>query len=163
LTSIDNPISSDFKRNVLKMRMNDIVEIALVHKPTSIYRQYKDDEEKTIDILMLMLIQFQDFYNCKRTMNKEQLMEVAYLICESFRHFNNYDIAMCLKHAKTSEKLYDRIDGGMIMEWLTRYDIERTGMIVTKREQSKAQQNAEWSALGERSSVQKLKEFLKNE
>jgi len=163
LQSINNPIGVEFKMNVLKMKMNDIIEIALVHKPTSLYKHYKENEEKSIDILMLMLIQFQDFYGCKTKMNKEQLLEVSYLISVTFRHFNYYDIAMCFKQAKTTEKVYDRIDGGMIMEWLTKFDINRTGMIINKREEQKAQQNGEWSALGERSSIQKLREFLKGE
>jgi len=141
--------------------MSDIISIALDYKPKSIYRQYVDNEEMTIDIVKLMLIQFQDFYNTKSKMNDAQLTETAYLLCQHFRHFNYYDIGMCLKLAKTREKVYDRIDGGMIMEWLTRYDIDRTGMIVTRREQEKAQNNAEWSALGERTSNQTIKDYLK--
>jgi len=59
------------------------------------------------------------------------------------------------------EKIYDRIDGGMILEWLTKYDITRTGMIVTERDKQRTLHDSEWSALSERSSVQKLKDFLK--
>lgn len=141
--------------------MTDIVDIALISKPTTIYRNYLDHEEMTIDVIKLMLIQFQDFYNTKSKMNDAQLTETAYLICQTFRHFNYYDIGVCLKMAKTQEKVYDRIDGGMIMEWLTRFDIERTGMIVNKREQQMSEHNSNWSSLAERTSNQPLKDFLK--
>jgi hypothetical protein len=94
-------------------------------------------------------------------MEKVQLEETAYMIVQNFRHLNYYDIGMCLKQAKLHTKVYDRIDGGMILELLTNYDINRTGMIVNEREKQKAQQNAEWSGLGERSSEITIKDLLK--
>lgn len=165
LPSTDNkmltPIQPEFNKQILKMKMNDIVSIALEQKPPSLTKQMKMEEEKTIDIIMLLLIKFQDFYNCKSKMEKHQLEETAYLITQKFGHFNWYDISMCLKLAKINEKIFDRIDGGMIMEWLVKYDITRTGMIVTEREKQHSQNNSNWSTLSERSSVQRLKDFLK--
>lgn len=165
LPSTDNkmltPIQPEFNKQILKLKMNDIVSIALEQKPPSLTKQMKLEEEKTIDIIMLLLIKFQDFYNCKSKMEKHQLEETAYLITQKFGHFNWYDISMCLKLAKINEKIFDRIDGGMILEWLVRYDITRTGMIVTEREKEHSQNNSNWSTLSERSSVQRLKDFLK--
>ena len=94
-------------------------------------------------------------------MDKVQLLETAHIIIQQFKHFNYYDIGLALKEAKLKQKIYDRIDGGMILEFLTHHDIDRTGLIVTEREKQKAQQNAEWSALSERSSVQRLKDYLR--
>tara|TARA_R110000787_G_scaffold184562_2_gene296468 strand:- start:279 stop:725 length:447 start_codon:yes stop_codon:yes gene_type:complete len=147
--------------DVLKMKMPDLVDFVLESKPVSIFKSYTENEEKTADIIMLMLIQFQDFYNCKSKMDKPQLLETAYIIIQQFRHFNYYDIGIALRDAKMREKIYDRVDGGMILEFLTYHDINRTGMIVTKREQQKSVQDGEWSALGERSSVQRLKDYLR--
>lgn len=161
MQNISNPISQDFKVDVLKMNMDKLVAFSLEHKPPSLYKQFQQEEEKTIDIISLMIIEFQDFFNCKTKMNKSQIVESAYLICQHFRHFNYYDIALCFKNAKMNEKIYDRIDGGMLMEWFTNHDVNRTGLVITEREKAKAQNNAEWSALGERSSVQKLKDYLK--
>ena len=161
LQNISNPISKDFKIDVLKMNMDKLVSFTLESKPPSLHKQFKNEEEKTVDIISLMIIEFQDFYNCKSKMNKAQIVETSYLICQHFRHFNYYDIGLCFKDAKMNHKIYDRIDGGMIMEWLTLHDINRTGLIVTEREKQKTRQDSEWSALGERSSVQKLKDYLK--
>lgn len=168
MTSLQNiddnffaPMHPSFNKDVLKLDMNGIIKIALEEKPISIYKSYKIAEEKTIDMIMLMIIQFQNFYNCKSKMEKVQLEETAYMIVQNFRHLNYYDIGMCLKQAKLHTKVYDRIDGGMILELLTNYDINRTGMIVNEREKQKAQQNAEWSGLGERSSEITIKDLLK--
>ena len=161
LQNINNPISKEFQEDVRKMNMQSIVKFCLDSKPITLGRNAKENEEKTTDIIMLMLIKFQDFYNCKNKMNKEQLIETAQLILDTFKHLNYYDIAMCFKIAKSNEKIYDRIDGGMILEWLVRYDITRTGLIVTEREKERTRHNSEWSTLSERSSVQKLKDFLR--
>lgn len=167
LPSTDNnllsPMQPEFNKQILKMKMNDIVSIALEQKPPSLTNQMKMEEEKTIDIIMLLLIKFQDFYNCKNKMDKNQLEETAYLITQKFGHFNWYDISMCLKLAKLNEKVFDRIDGGMIFEWLVKYDITRTGMIVTEREKQQALHNSSWSRLAERTSEMTRKEWLKNE
>ena len=158
-----SPMQPEFNKQILKMKMNDIVSIALEQKPTSMKKQYMLEEEKTIDIIMLLLIKFQNFYNCKNKMEKNQLEETAFMIVEKFSYFNYYDIAMCLKLAKMNEKVFDRIDGGMIFEWLVKYDITRTGMIVTEREKQQALQNSSWSRLAERTSEMTRKEWLKNE
>lgn len=163
LLNISNPISKEFKMDVMKMNTQGLVKFVLEDKPTSIHKLHKEDSEKTIDTIMLMLIQFQDFYNCKSKMNKSQLEDTAMYIISQLRHLNYYDIALCLKYARLTEKIYDRIDGGMILEWLTKHDIERTGLIVQEREKQKAQNNAEWSALGERTSEMTIKNFLKKE
>lgn len=167
LPSTDNkilsPMQPEFNKQILKMKMNDIVSIALEQKPPSLKKQYMLEEEKTIDIIMLLLIKFQNFYNCKNKMDKNQLEETAYMIVEKFSYFNYYDIAMCLKLAKMNEKVFDRIDGGMIFEWLVRYDITRTGMIVTEREKQQALHNSSWSRLAERTSEMTRKDWLKNE
>jgi len=159
--NISRPISKEFNLDVLKMKPADLVQFVLREKPSSIHKLWREDAERTIDTIMVMLIQFQDFFNCKSKMGKGQLADTAMYIVTQLRHLNYYDIALCFKEAKMTEKIYDRIDGGMILEWLTRYDIDRTGMIVAEREKQKAQQNGEWSALGDRTSVQRLKDYLK--
>tara|TARA_R110000751_G_scaffold24675_6_gene67818 strand:- start:2537 stop:2968 length:432 start_codon:yes stop_codon:yes gene_type:complete len=143
------------------MNIDKLVQFTLDAKPPSLYKQYKQEEEKTIDIISLMIIEFQDFFNCKTKMNKSQIVESSYLICERFRHFNYFDIGLCFKNAKMNEKVYDRIDGGMILEWLANHDVNRTGLVITEREKQKSRQDSEWSALGERSSFQSLKDFLR--
>ena len=159
--TITSPIDPKFNRQILKMNMNDVVKVQLNNPPPSLYKTHLLEEEKTIDILMLMFIKFQDFYNCKTKMSKEQLEETAYIIVNEHRGINFIDVAMCLKLAKTKEKIYDRIDGGMILGWIKDFGNIKTDLIVLERQKQKTKQDSEWSALGERTSIQKLKDFLK--
>ena len=159
--NILSPVNPKFNRNILKMKMNDVVELQLNDPPISLYKSYKENEEKTVDILMLMMLKFQDFYNCKSKMNREQVEETAFLIIERYRGLNFVDIGMCLKLAKMQEKIYDRIDGGMILGWLDLYDGTKTNLIVLERQKQKTKQESEWSALGERTSQISLKDWMR--
>ena len=159
--NILSPVNPKFNRNILKMKMNDVVELQLNDPPVSLYKSYKENEEKTVDILMLMMLKFQDFYNCKSKMNREQVEETAFLIIERHRGLNFVDIGMCLKLAKMQEKIYDRIDGGMILGWLDLYDKTKTNLIVLERQKQKTKQESEWSALGERTSQISLKDWMR--
>ena len=85
--NILSPVNPKFNRNILKMKMNDVVELQLNDPPVSLYKSYKENEEKTVDILMLMMLKFQDFYNCKSKMNREQVEETAFLIIECKKKF----------------------------------------------------------------------------
>ena len=105
LQNISNPISEDFRLDVLKMNDKNLVSFILDTKPVSIYKLHKKEQEKTTDIIMLMLIQFQDFYNCKTKMDKIQLLETSNIIIQQFRHFNYYDIGYALKQAKMNHKI----------------------------------------------------------
>ncbi len=72
LPSTDNkllsPMQPEFNKQILKMKMNDIVSIALEQKPPSLKKQYMLEEEKTIDIIMLLLIKIsKTFYNLQKT------------------------------------------------------------------------------------------------
>ena len=110
--NILSPVNPKFNRQILKMKMNDVVELQLTDPPVSLYKSYKENEERSID-------------------------------------------------AKMQEKIYDRIDGGMILGWLDKYDLTKTDLIVLERQKQKTKQDSEWSGLGERTSIQKLKDFLK--
>ena len=59
------------------------------------------------------------------------------------------------------EKIYDRIDGGMILGWLDLYDGTKTNLIVLERQKQKTKQESEWSALGERTSQLSLKDWMR--
>jgi hypothetical protein len=121
-----------------------------------------EDEQMTLDIMMLMFLEFQSFFNVKHKMDKGQLMETSYMVLETFRHFSLYDIGMGLKNAKAGVygKFYERIDGSMILEFFLKYENERTSLILAKRKEQDKQNGMDCKNLGDRSSVVSLKEFL---
>lgn len=81
----------------------------------------------------LMVIVLNDvikFFNVGKTMNLEQLVQTILLITEDFYYFNIEDFKLCFNNAKRGKygKVYDRIDGNIIYEWLQKYSEERVQM-----------------------------------
>lgn len=58
------------------------------------------------------------------------------LILERFGNYKIQDFQICFRKAMAGDygKLYNRIDGAIILEWLNTYDAERTEEIVKLRE-----------------------------
>lgn len=63
-------------------------------------------------------------------MGQEQLVQTIQLIIEDFYYFNIEDFKLCFNNAKRGKygKVYDRIDGNIIYEWLQKYSEERVQM-----------------------------------
>lgn len=145
---------------VLKLDSTSLAHIILKHKPKSLTRLAKEQgEDKPIDLISILIIEVLEWYNVKNSMSDNQILEVAYMLFSEFKHYNIYDIGLCFKNGKTGKygKVYDRIDGGVLFEWLRLYDIDRTGAIVTIRQNQDAEHK---QAFRERSSELTLKDFL---
>ena len=149
-----------FKMQVLNLDETSLAHIILKHKPKSLQKISKEQgNDKAIDQISILIIEVLEWFNVKNTMSDSQILEVSFMIYNDFKRFNLYDIGLCFKRGKTGKygKVYDRIDGGILFEWLTRYDIDRTGNIITIREQENALHK---QAFRERSSETTIKDFL---
>jgi hypothetical protein len=145
---------------VLSLNTKDLAHITLKHKPKSLTKLGKEQgNEKVIDVLSILIIEVLEWYNVKSSMSDNQILDASLMLFNEFKHYNIYDIGLCFKHGKTGKygKVYDRIDGGILFEWLHKYDIDRTGNIVTIRQQEDAIHK---QAFKERSTVTTLKDFL---
>lgn len=145
---------------VLNLDETSLAHIIIKHKPTSLQKIAKEQgNDKAIDQISILIIEVLEWFNVKNTMSDSQILEVSFMIYNEFKRFNLYDIGLCFNRGKTGKygKVYDRIDGGILFEWLTRYDIDRTGNIVTIREQEDALHK---QAFRERSSETTIKDFL---
>ena len=60
-------------------------------------------------------------------MDDLQIAITCDLIIDAFPHFKLEDLTLCFRKAMLLEygKLYDRIDGAIIIEWLVKYSSER--------------------------------------
>ena len=155
---VDNPRA--FKMQVLNLDETSLAHIILKHKPKSLQKIAKEQSnEKVVDLISILIIEVLEWYNVKNSMSDTQIVDVAYMVYNEFKRFNLYDIGLCFNRGKTGKygKVYDRIDGGILFEWLTRYDIDRTGNIITIREQENALHK---QAFRERSSETTIKDFL---
>ena len=63
-------------------------------------------------------------------MNDVQIATTCDLIIETYPYYKLEDFKLCFKnsmrHKNGYDKLYDRLDGAIIMDWLKVYDNERT-------------------------------------
>ena len=90
--------------------------------------QYKRglDRNKQVMYLAMMIIEVNDFFNVKGNMNAKQTKLTAELILDND---NFYDLTLgnikaCFRQKMMSEKIYDRLDGNIIIGWLREFKSE---------------------------------------
>lgn len=78
-------------------------------------------------VLVLILNDMLDFFNAGNDMNDTQVALTVDFILEEYPYMQADDITLCFRNAMKGKygKLYNRIDGQIIMGWLREYNIER--------------------------------------
>ena len=68
-----------------------------------------------------------DFFNVGKSIGAVQVAQTVDLIIDEYYFFKPDDFKLCFNRAKKGlyGKVYDRIDGAVILEWLGRYEKER--------------------------------------
>ena len=116
---------SEFKQQIRKLDINEF-HLQKIEKeikvPTMalINNQHPQGLRKEMSLLILDL---HAFYSVKNGMNKDMIDDVVELILSEYSNLTTYDLALCFREVKVGRygKIYDRIDGGMIMDWLRMY------------------------------------------
>lgn len=77
--------------------------------------------------VVYLIIDVLDFFNPSETMNDRQVATTADLILEEYPYMQTDDLKLCFRNAMKGKygKLYNRIDGQIIMGWLREYNRER--------------------------------------
>jgi hypothetical protein len=77
--------------------------------------------------MVKVLNQLVDYFSVGKTMGATQIAQTADLIIEEFYYLKPDDFKLCFNRAKKGlyGKVYDRIDGLVIFEWLNGYVGER--------------------------------------
>lgn len=96
-------------------------------------------------LLASSIDQLQIYFNLERQMTLPQIEMTIDIIKENFYYFSAEDFSKCFRAAMSGKygKIYNRIDGAVIMDWLRTYDIERTEKIVQEQMQKNTEQNKE--------------------
>lgn len=76
-------------------------------------------------ILVIAINELVSFFNVGKTMNATQVALTADLIIDKFYYLKLEEIKLCFRNAMTSGKVYDRLDGNIILGWLMEYDAQR--------------------------------------
>jgi hypothetical protein len=78
-------------------------------------------------LLTIIVIDLVEFFNVGKTMNEKQVVQTVKLIIDEFYYLKPDDFKLCFDNAKKGKygKVYDRIDGAVIFEWLSSYVRDR--------------------------------------
>lgn len=90
-------------------------------------------------VLVLMLVDHIKFFNVGKSMNETQVVQTVNLILSEYSGYKLEDFAVCFKNRKLGKygKLYDVLDGSIIMQDLATYDNERMSFIYAKHEKER--------------------------
>lgn len=91
----------------------------------AVKRQYGD---KFINgYIKIWIINLVEFLNIGKNMKDEQITETAEMIFDDYVYLTLADISLVFKRAKRGYygKVYDRLDGQIILDWFSQYHDER--------------------------------------
>lgn len=114
-------------------------------------------------ILKTAIDQLQTYFSLDRVMTPYQIEMTVEIIDENFYYFSPDDFRKCFRGAMSGKygKIYNRLDGAVIMEWLRAYDIERTEIIVQEQMQKQKDEAKEiMSTESFNSAMQKIMDDL---
>lgn len=77
-------------------------------------------------LLTIAVTELCDFFNVGKNMSAAQIALTVDLIAERYWYMKLEEIKSCFRRAMRSARVYDRMDGNLILGWLAEYDDERT-------------------------------------
>ena len=92
----------------------------------AVFRKQKG-EVQLCALMILIMNDLLDFFSVGKTMGEKQIASTIEMIVADFYYLNIEDIKLCFDNAKRGKygRVYDRIDGNVIYEWLQKYSEER--------------------------------------
>lgn len=84
------------------------------------------DRKRQLMYLSMMIAEVNDFFNVKRGMNAQQIKVTAELILDNagFYDLTLGNIKACFREKMATAKLYERLDGSIIIQWLREFKSE---------------------------------------
>ena len=91
------------------------------------------------------IVNLREFVNVGKRMTDMQTFETAMIILQDYKYLTIADINLLFKRAKSGYygKLYDRLDGQIILDWFRSYDKERAGAAVEESINEASKYNAD--------------------
>lgn len=150
--TLPEPYFNSLKPKVLADAINSITPGIALYKKHS-------GETKARALVVLLLSDLVKFFNVGKAMNDIQMAQTADLILDEFHYFNLDDFKLCFNMAKSGKfgKVYDRIDGQVILEWLSEYETQRIELC-----KYESQTRHESIKAGERTGESFLETYSKN-
>ena len=114
-----------FKKQVWEISIRDYhldrIEGKGKHKTMEI--MVRENTQRVKDEVSLLIIDLMGFFNVKFGMNKDMIEDVVEMLLTEYKNLTIFDVALCFREVKVGRygKVYDRLDGGMIMEYFMKY------------------------------------------
>lgn len=116
--------------------------MVLAPTPSLVKIKQSASETDARALLYIAVCELCDFFNVGKNMSDTQIALTVDLILDTYGYMKLEEIKYCFRRAMSCEKLFDRLDGNIIMGWLDRYDAERTEAAITaSHNESVAQMN----------------------
>lgn len=108
---------------------------------SAMIKKYGETDVKAV--LVLMVIDHVKFFNIGKTMNESQVVETVKLMIQNYSGYKLEDFIACFNNRKLGKygKLYDVMDGSVILQDLALYDSERMAIIEQQHNQNKFTDN----------------------
>ena len=89
-------------------------------------------------VLAILIGEVVSFFNVGKTMNDTQVAMTCDIIIDNYPEFKLEDFKLCFRNAMAIKygKLFDRLDGSVIIEWLNKYSKERNEYVSLSAESS---------------------------
>lgn len=108
----------------------------MTHPNRSIAKIKTDKGELILNALLTsILTDLVMFFNVGKTMNTQQIVELANFIKTDYYFIRPSELKYCFDNAKKGRygQLYDRIDGSIIISWLDDYCAERLNTVIDEK------------------------------
>lgn len=125
------------------LKTSSVSSMVAAQTPTLAKIKNEASETDAKALLYIAVCEVCNFFNVGKNMNDTQVAVTVDLILESFWHLKLEEIKYCFRRAMMREKLFDRLDGNIIISWLREYDDERTeeAMRLSEQEESAERHN----------------------
>lgn len=117
------------------LRTSSVSTMVKAQTPTIAEIKNKASETDARALLYIAVCEVCDFFNVGKNINDVQVATTVEMIIESFWHLKLEEVKYCFRRAMRTERLFDRLDGNIILGWLRTYDEERTEEAIRISEQ----------------------------
>lgn len=99
------------------------------------------NEEVMVTVLAGMILRLASYFNLGNNVTEEQAIDTAFIILDKYPYETVEDFTLVFKNAKSGMygKLFNRLDGHIIFEWIDRHMEEKARVREERHRQTKEQ------------------------
>lgn len=119
--------------------INPVSEVDVFRSPSAEIALIRKEHGETFAraFMVGILADIVEYFSVGKSMGATQVAQTIDLILSRYYYFKPDDFKLCFNRAKQGYygKVYDRLDGQVIFDWLNQYDATRTEMAMQQSDQ----------------------------